>query len=693
MEAGSRGGRRRRLHRLAVLVVASGAALAVIPAPAFAQDAADASLPPPPLDAPSECAAGGGGSTQGYADASPTEAAELFTDGFPCILDSLANDPPDGGGEGGIDLSLQGDGDGYKPANPSVPLTLPTDLGEQVTVGDRGIAVEMGASDPSAAAGASAAPLAGEGLFYADAAQAEDVFLAPTTTGLATVYQLRGPESPQRLEMAFDLPDGGRLQDPGDGGAQVLKQVEAPASFHAPDGGGDQGTGGGVPPPDEWIGTVSPPQATDANGNPVAATMTVNGDSLELDVPHSDPGIAYPIAVTTAVTAATVVPGFDPYVGEGSTGDYFINQMDGEVVRIDTAWCSISPLGVGTYGAAAINDVRSRVHTVEADGLKPLLRFGTGAPTGAKQGSAACSQSPAIAQNHAGEYGDAARTLAQCLAMINCPVSGVGTDGWGNLVSGYAPGMRGLELGNEPNLATWWCKEPGCNNGITTTDADIYTNAAQSAATKIDNNVPALKTGTAGISFSGPGEPGCWDSCMRVNAWDYLSRMLSQGVPAADAISIHPYGTGLHPSFQGGCGGYCETNVLNDIGGTRFSMNSVGYSSMPIWITEVGIDADYNDNCSSGNPPPGCYNDLYAGSTEQQYQATQLQYIWNTIRYNCGAFNVPLAVFWSEVDGGNPDGPYFAGFMGSPFNQSKAAYQVFTTDVKPLAPVNRTCLG
>ena len=95
----------------------------------------------------------------------PAEAADLLTDAFPCILDALAADPSDGGGGNAIDLSLQSNGDGYEPANPSVPVTLPADLGGEVTFGDRGVAVDIGATDPDAAQAASAAPLDGEGLF------------------------------------------------------------------------------------------------------------------------------------------------------------------------------------------------------------------------------------------------------------------------------------------------------------------------------------------------------------------------------------------------------------------------------------------------------------------------------------------------------------------------------------------------
>ena len=68
------------------------------------------------------------------------------------------------------------------------------------------------------------------------------------------------------------------------------------------------------------VATFYRPLAFDADGRPVPATMTADASSLELDVPHSDPGIAYPIAVATSAglfvaaasaNATSVTPGMD----------------------------------------------------------------------------------------------------------------------------------------------------------------------------------------------------------------------------------------------------------------------------------------------------------------------------------------------------------------------------------------------
>ncbi len=193
-------------------------------------DSTDIAPPPPPPSAYlNDCAGGGGGSQQGYPDASPTASTDVFTSSFPCILDGLAADPAtpssSPGGVGPVDLSLKPADGGFQPANPLVDVTLPTDLGGQFALGDRGVELDAGATDPSAAAAADANPLVGQGLLYADAAPATDLAVAPISVGLEAIYQLRAPESPDRLTMGLTVPDGANLEPADDGGVQVVQGV------------------------------------------------------------------------------------------------------------------------------------------------------------------------------------------------------------------------------------------------------------------------------------------------------------------------------------------------------------------------------------------------------------------------------------------------------------------------------------
>ena len=102
-------------------------------------------------------------------------------------------------------------------------MTLPADLSHEVPVGDRGIALDFGATDPQAAKTATAAPLPGNGLFYANAAEATDISLAPISPGIEATYQLRAPESPERLAIGLTLPAVASLGGAVDGGAQVVE--------------------------------------------------------------------------------------------------------------------------------------------------------------------------------------------------------------------------------------------------------------------------------------------------------------------------------------------------------------------------------------------------------------------------------------------------------------------------------------
>jgi hypothetical protein len=174
----------------------------------------------------------------------------------------------DSGHKAPIDLTLDQQGSSYTPQNPAVDLALPNNLQNDVSFGDQGVKIDAGAANP-----ANADPInGGQNLFYADAARATDVVLAPLSGGLEILYELRAPESPDHFTMSFTLPDGADLQAVDGGGAKIV------------DG-------------DNTLAAILPPAATDASGSPVPLTATVQGDSLKIEIPHSDPSIKYPISI------------------------------------------------------------------------------------------------------------------------------------------------------------------------------------------------------------------------------------------------------------------------------------------------------------------------------------------------------------------------------------------------------------
>ncbi len=376
----------------------------VVAVPALAeQGTAGIPLPPPPT-AGSGDKGGDGGSTAGYPNASPGQAENLFTNNFAATVDSLASEPPDlsgqhpdfldnhtavvspdgtqtapsasdiesvlakdqhdvsaaqsdlndllgqqgdggpnspqlvssalplrtddGDGQAPVDLSLDQQGSGYAPDNPLVDLKLPENLNNDVTLGNDGVKVDVGATDS-----ATADPIdGGESLFYADAAPATDVVLAPISTGLESFYELRAPESPDHFEMNFNLPDGAQLEQGPGGGAQITSA------------GGDT------------LGVVYPPAATDAAGNQVDVTISVNGDSLELHVPHAGPGISYPISVDPVVDLYTWSTN-----GQGIFADWVANQTTGSPYQLrrtckENVDCTSGTTGpTGLYSLAPAN--------------------------------------------------------------------------------------------------------------------------------------------------------------------------------------------------------------------------------------------------------------------------------------------------------------------------------------------------
>lgn len=362
-----------------IAIIAASALLAAVAVPAFAeQGTAGIPLPPPPPQNSDQTSDSGAGSTDGFANVSDVQAEALFTNSFSATVDSLASDPPDlsgqhpvfldnhtavvspaaspvsaddiaavlnrdqhdvaaaqadlenllgqqdqgangpslissvlplrangGSGLSPVDLSLDQQGSGYVADNPLVEARLPGTLGGDVSVGDQGIQLDVGGD-----AAATADPIdGGEALFYADAAPATDAILAPISTGVETFYELRAPESPEHFRLGFSLPAGAQLSQTGDGATIVS------------DG--------------ETLGAIYPPTATDAAGNPVNVQLSVDGNDLVLEVPHSDPGIRYPISVDPVVDVYTWSTN-----GAGRFADWVANQTPGSPYMLRTTCVS-----------------------------------------------------------------------------------------------------------------------------------------------------------------------------------------------------------------------------------------------------------------------------------------------------------------------------------------------------------------
>jgi hypothetical protein len=386
---------------------------------------------------------------------------------------------------------------------------------------------------------------------------------------------------------------------------------------------------------------------------------------------------------TATATATTVTPGFNEAQAPASN---YIGNMDGQVVRIWTAWCSIETTS-GNYSQSNIQATLNQVQAAHnhTPSYKPLIVLQTKAPWFAQDPAertptgSGCENVPgypgdgaAIDAGYASDYGDAARTLMFCLKDVD----GAGKCPFAPTTPNMLSWVQGIELGNEPNSHNWW---QNGQNAITKTESHVYSNAARSAALKIHAWSPSLDVSTAGLSYGNPDGNGWGEPS--VDATEYLLEFLLWSVQYGgmdiDAVGIHPYAPGIHPTFDANDR---EMHLLADVEVARQALAWLGGSSTPLWITEVGADADCNNN---GNPPP-CSDDGDVKLAEEQRQAADLHRIWGTVKHVCGDYNVTLAVFWTLSDnhpyGEDPNGAgqFYAGFMKNDFSP-KVAYDEFST--------------
>ncbi len=191
----------------------------------------------------------------------PVTGREIVESGLPLV--SALGD----GDSMPVDLTLERSGGTFSPANPTSPTQLPATADGPIEVGD-GVHVQMPASRDH-----EAVQVGQMSLFYPETETTTDTMLAPVAGGAEVFEQLRSAESPEELRFAVETPDGGHLTATPGGGAEIL------------DSGG---TG---------VEEVAPPTAIDAQGASVPTTMSVEGDSLVLDVELAATQPAYPVLV------------------------------------------------------------------------------------------------------------------------------------------------------------------------------------------------------------------------------------------------------------------------------------------------------------------------------------------------------------------------------------------------------------
>lgn len=167
-----------------------------------------------------------------------------------------------------IDLRLEHGVRGFSPAN-SADVRIPDRLAGGVQFARTGVSLRVPGSS-----GSDSAREADDKVFYADVAQDTDLLVAPTPVGIRTFHQLRSVASPEDQPLSFDVPPGARLRETDNrDGADVIGR-DGKVLLH-----------------------ITPPQAVDADGQPVPASYRVDGTTLTLHIDHRSGDWLYPILV------------------------------------------------------------------------------------------------------------------------------------------------------------------------------------------------------------------------------------------------------------------------------------------------------------------------------------------------------------------------------------------------------------
>ncbi|MFT4048541.1 MAG: RHS repeat-associated core domain-containing protein [Solirubrobacterales bacterium] len=199
--------------------------------------------------------------------------------------------PDKSGGFSSVDVTLQQRDGVFVPKNTKVPVEIPSTSTSELRFGDPGparIGLGLGGAQ-------SKASLTGgsKKLFFANTFEDTDTIVEATPSGAEVSWAIRSPRGPSSLPLDFNGPASG-----------FKKLEDGSISFDA------AGLG---------RGTISAPTAHDAQGQPVAAELTLDDGRVSVKVNHAALDVAYPIAVDPALTF-TGVAAFRDDMGLNSDG-------------------------------------------------------------------------------------------------------------------------------------------------------------------------------------------------------------------------------------------------------------------------------------------------------------------------------------------------------------------------------------
>jgi sugar lactone lactonase YvrE len=241
--------------------------------------------------------------------AGPDGSSELLESPIPITV-AQADGKPEA-----VDLTLQPDGGEFVPRNPVTLVRLPATASGAVHL-EGGISIGLpGANDPGAI------PFEEKSLFFPSTDADTDTILAPITGGVEAFEQLRSPESPETFRYSLSIPAGAELK-PSGGEAEVV------------DGSG------------HTIAVIPPPSAVDAQGVEVPVSLSVDGDSLVVSIPHNSPNLTYPLLLDPILEAGE---GWYAGSNSGSLAQWTWAETGSQPYFHTTTSCTYMCWGTGLY--------------------------------------------------------------------------------------------------------------------------------------------------------------------------------------------------------------------------------------------------------------------------------------------------------------------------------------------------------
>jgi YD repeat-containing protein len=269
-----------------------------------------------------------------YSNLDPQQAATLFSETFPELINRKAGGPPSlpsgetlkgfadantaevelgdhrgsvieslvpmavptAHGWAPVDLSLHDSGSAFETANPLVPVRVPKHLNEggQLTLSGLSMTPVDAQGVPL---GGSEGVTNGTSVFFANTLTDSDTLMKPSPEGLEESTTLRSSQSPEQLYYRIGLPAGASLvpATDGSGTVRVLKE--------------------GTP-----IATIPKPTVSDATGAAVPASVAVSGNTLVVTVTARSGNFQYPLVVD---------PEFNSLWENVTPGDWFFHEWIG----------------------------------------------------------------------------------------------------------------------------------------------------------------------------------------------------------------------------------------------------------------------------------------------------------------------------------------------------------------------------